>query len=201
MSLAADGALRETYRSSAKKMLSVPRVTMNGGSRRRVMSQPVEAPAGECRRERRRRGRAARARPISTESFAITSDAEHHDRAHRQVHAGGQDDDRLADGQGAHDHHLLDDQRQVRDRSGTGRRRRARSSRTSPRARCSGTEGRMVVQDHAERAGRGPGAAALVDSDRVRRMPRRRRLSAVVSGLCHRSSRACERPGSHGCEG
>ena len=37
-------ALPETYRSSAKKMLSVPRVTMNGGIRNRVMSQPLSRP-------------------------------------------------------------------------------------------------------------------------------------------------------------
>ena len=37
-------ALPDTYRSSAKKMLRVPRVTMNGGIRKRVMSQPLRRP-------------------------------------------------------------------------------------------------------------------------------------------------------------
>ena len=94
-------------------MLSVPRVTMNGGSLIRVTSRPLSV-AGQ---------RSPTTTPISSASkpgHAVVGDQlrhhqrrQHHDRADGQVDAGGQDDQGLPDGQRADDRHLLDDQGQV----------------------------------------------------------------------------------------
>ena len=52
--------------------------------------------------------------PLSTASLVMTMLPERHDGAARQVDAGGEDDQRLADGQRADDHDLLHDQGEVR---------------------------------------------------------------------------------------
>ena len=94
-------------------MLSVPRVTMNGGSFTRVTSTPLSVPA-----------RAATTIPIASAATPGTpwsdGDLGHHHRRQdgdgpdRQVDAGGEDDDRLADGEGGDHRRLLQQQRDRR---------------------------------------------------------------------------------------
>ena len=105
-------AAPEMNRSSAKKMFSVPSVTMKGGRRSRVMRRPLSGPHA-TRGRSRGRARAGLVRPTSAESLGHDDRGEDHDGADREVDARGQDDDGLPDRQRPHDHHLLDDQRHV----------------------------------------------------------------------------------------
>jgi len=61
----------ETNRVSAKKMLSVPSVTMNGGNRRRVMSRPLRSPAA-VPKMKPRPSAATPGTPKSAESLPMT---------------------------------------------------------------------------------------------------------------------------------
>ena len=101
-------------------MLSVPRVTMNGGSFNRVTSSAVEQPAQGADGDADEQREDSRARRCSPASLAITSIARMRDRADGQVDAGGEDDQRLTDGQRRDDGDLLEDQRDVR-RAGASR--------------------------------------------------------------------------------
>ena len=93
-------AARSTAGSGPMKMLSVPSVTMNGGSRSRVTSTPFMPPAPAVPTTkpdaRARPGRAARGWP---RWLGHDDRGEDHDRPDRQVDAGGQDDQGLADRQ------------------------------------------------------------------------------------------------------
>ena len=104
---------------SARQMLNVPSVTMNGGRLRPTTRPPLTKPtimqvAMPSRIE------STGGTPESTASLVITIEPEGHRGAAGQVDAGGEDDQRLADGQRADHHHLLDDQREVRRVAGTG---------------------------------------------------------------------------------
>ena len=96
----------------ANAMLNVPSVTMNGGSLTRVTSRPLSRPNSVVtpmpHEDGQRRGQAEVGRDLGHHDAA-----QRHDHAARQVDAGGQDDQRLADGDHADDHHLLQDQREV----------------------------------------------------------------------------------------
>ena len=87
-------------------MLSVPRVTMNGGSLIRVTSSPLRQLAGQGNRGPDQQGEQAG-------HAAVERELGHHHRGQhdhgtdRQVDAGGQDDQRLTDGEGADDRDLL----------------------------------------------------------------------------------------------
>ena len=96
-------------------MLNVPSVTMNGGSRSHVTSAPLTKPkaaqASDPEQDRQH------GRHVVVDRHLRHDDRpEGHHRAARQVDARGEDDERLADGQRADHHHLLEDQREVRRR-------------------------------------------------------------------------------------
>ena len=77
-------------------MLQVPSVTMNGGSRSTVTSTPLTQP--QATPARRPSGKASSTgTPLTTASRPITTERQHHDRADREVDAGGEDDQRLRD--------------------------------------------------------------------------------------------------------
>ena len=85
---------------------------MNGGSLTRVTSTPLSSPASDADRRAREQGASSPGTPWSASSLTITSDDSTIAIADRQVDAGGQDDQRLADRERADDRHLLDEQRQ-----------------------------------------------------------------------------------------
>ena len=84
---------------------------MNGGSlmraTRKPLTKPISAPDGEAAEDRDRRRDA-----VAEGELAHHHRGEHHDRADREVDAGGQDHERLRRADDADDRHLLQDQRQ-----------------------------------------------------------------------------------------
>ena len=84
---------------------------MNGGSlmraTRKPLMKPISAPVGEAAEDRDRRRDA-----VAEGELAHHHRREHHDRADREVDAGGQDDERLRGADDADDRDLLQDQRQ-----------------------------------------------------------------------------------------
>ena len=70
---------------------------MNGGSRSRVTSSAVEQAAGGADDEAEQEREQARHARVGPRAWPITTEREHHDRADREVDAGGQDDQRLGD--------------------------------------------------------------------------------------------------------
>ncbi len=93
-------------------MLQVPSVTMNGGSRRWVTSTPLTS-RRRCADEEADGKASGAGTPAPTASLPMTTERQHHDRADREVDAGGQDDQRLGDAENADDRDLLQDQREV----------------------------------------------------------------------------------------
>ena len=81
----------------AKAMLSVPSVTMNGGSLIEVTSSAVEQPE-QPRSPAIRRGWPAEGQAEVDGELGHHDAAQRHHHAARQVDAGGEDDQRLADG-------------------------------------------------------------------------------------------------------
>ena len=73
MSLPRTVSLCEMYRLSAKKMFSVPSVTMNGGSLTRVTSRPLSIPHASPT-VKPRSNASKPGTPASAESFAMTID-------------------------------------------------------------------------------------------------------------------------------
>ena len=108
-------SLLETTELSEKKMLSVPSVTMNGGSLSRVTSKPLRAPIAvpqtQPDQQRQHAGHAQLGREVGHQDRG-----EHRDRAGGQVDAGGQDDQGLAQRQGGDHGDLGDHQAEVRGR-------------------------------------------------------------------------------------
>ena len=116
-------SLCEYQRFSAKKMFSVPSVTMNGGSLSRVTSSPLSRP--QAVPTTNPSSRASRpGSPWSAAELGHHDRRQHHDRADREVDAGGEDDERLGDAQRADHHDLLQDQRDVARRQEAVRRER-----------------------------------------------------------------------------
>ena len=160
----------------ANAMFSVPSVTMNGGSLMRVTSRPLTRPnsavtpmpAGD--RERRRHAEVGG-------ELGHHDAAERHHHAARQVDAGGEDHQRLADRDDADHHHLLQDQRQV----AAGE--EAVALRGEERA------GDQQRDERAERADRRQ-VPAGVCGRWTRPPPRRRRAS--VGGASQRFSRVAD---------
>ncbi len=105
---------------SEKKMLSVPSVTMNGGSLSRVTSRPLIAPIARPHRKP-----TISARPPGSPAFvvrlAMMTEVKHGDRADRQVDARGQDHQRLTQCQHGDDGDLLGARARGWPPRGTGR--------------------------------------------------------------------------------
>ena len=143
------------------KMLSVPKVTMNGGRLSRVTSSAVDGT----------RQAAPTAMPISSAKtpgtpflaarLAMTNDGQDGDRANRQVDAGGQDDQRLPDRESRDHRHLLQD-----DADGVGR----------DETRVDDREDDEGHDQHQQRADRGMGMQQLLDSLQWRLLPQRELL-------------------------
>ena len=96
----------------AVKTLSMPSVTMNGGSLIRVTRSPLTT----WRSDRDRRADQQREHPrhvLLVGQLRHDQRGQHHDRADRQVDAGGQDDQGLPGRERADDGDLLDHQGQV----------------------------------------------------------------------------------------
>ena len=94
------------------KMFSVPSVTMNGGSFTRVTRTPLSG-AGSVPTPKPRSRASEPGHPVVGGDLGHHHRAKDHDGADRQVDAGGQDDDGLADGERADHGDLLEDQREV----------------------------------------------------------------------------------------
>ena len=118
---------------------------MKGGSliraTRKPLMKPTSAADGEAAEDRDRRRDA-----VAEGELAHDDRAQHHDRADREVDAGGQDHQRLRRADDADDRHLLQDQRQREGREElrpSERRRRsrptapARSAAPAPGCECS----------------------------------------------------------------
>ena len=86
---------------SAPKMLQVPSVTMNGGSRSRVTRTPLTKPQSEAGEEAEREGDVDRHAVDRPPSWPMTIERQDHDGADREVDAGGEDDQRLRDAEDA----------------------------------------------------------------------------------------------------
>ena len=94
-------------------MLSVPSVTMNGGSRRPVTSPPLIDAEGDAGEDRRAEAPAAAGIAAHDRELRHHDLPERHDRADREVDPRREDHQRLPDREHADDHHLLQDQREV----------------------------------------------------------------------------------------
>ena len=100
MSVAADGLrLWSRAASSEVKMLRVPSVTMNGGSLTRVTSAPLRKPGSAPTTATPTSSASGPGTPCVGGELGHDDVREQHDGADRQVDAGGEDDERLADGQ------------------------------------------------------------------------------------------------------
>ena len=85
---------------------------MNGGSRTRVISAPFTNPNAVVASSPHATAETG-IQPVIDRHPAHDDRAERHHHAARQVDARREDDQRLADGDHADDHHLLQDQREV----------------------------------------------------------------------------------------
>ena len=113
-------SLLEITAFSEKKMLSVPSVTMNGGRFSRVtrtpLSKPIAVPQHEADEQRERAGQPGVRRELRHEDRG-----EDGDRARRQVDAGGEDDERLAEREDGDHCHLLQHEARGSPPTGTAR--------------------------------------------------------------------------------
>jgi hypothetical protein len=94
------------------KMFSVPRVTMNGGSRNLVTRKPFRAPAARPDDQACEQGSRGGKSVVDGELGHDHGRKDHHG-PDREVDACREDDEGLGDGQGADDRDLLGDQGQV----------------------------------------------------------------------------------------
>ena len=156
-------------------MFNVPSVTMNGGSLMRVTSRPLSSAEQRARARRRTGSPAPAARRASTANLVITMQPSAITMPHDRSMPAGEDDQRLADGDHADHHHLLQDQREVLARQ------EAVALRGEEHAREQQRDQRADVASDGRRS-------AKVAWPAVRKVRLRHDAAAVAGGIVRRAS-------------